>query len=1215
MQASRIINTSIKNNNKSMSSSYSRSSTKPITFISDVENTEQLRPTIHQHCQGTKKEDSSNIKRHVREVIPAAVAPSYVSSVITNPHRRGRYGVSIRQTNEQTQRAGFERSHSQRDCKMRRASSNPRLQSEVSAPKHQPSNSSDDVDKVAGSLFENKTPRLPHSDYKSNNRSKDHNSSINNPLQQPIQPNSAVQPPQVECSFAPVMRNLSAGSEGTPSGGTSLRRTAEASFSRTRESPANAVPARSSSLDRPQLGEAAKRFQSFVKADRERPVCVCSAAPYYERERVNMERKKEQLIAEAEAIRADIVLHRQQRQQLNQLYLSAQAAEECVRVKEDSLRERESALQEDEVKVEEREVRIRQERNDIEELRSALSLKEKDLEIKTKRYERESSELQEQVEVQKREKIRLATLQSELEKKKTELADEERHLKETKERLENQQREVLTEKRQIEKQKSALADAEMGADEKDAKLKRKEEDLKLKENSLEEQLVELKNLKRVNDKCDQAIRNKSTQLDNDLKQLQKQKTELNVDQERFNKEKDLWKLHIEIEKGKREEEYEKKDAEIQEMSKEIEQQVHQLREKKAILAEFEAELDLRANQLKNAEAQLVEKRVQESKREKGNADVEAELKRKNEGAEIERRQLLKRKEEVEKMEVECQAVRDELNREKEILKKKMNEIGIREDTVERTMKQIDDKQKNIELRESVLQSQEKRSEWYQSVMQDVVEEKQKLELNMTDFELEKRAFTEMRAVIEADQEKMTKLIRAREEALARLDLNVQQRAREVERQELLLDQRIVEESSNLKHKLLTVARPSDNPVVRQTNRLYQSSSSIGSTRQRMPLLPLNEVNRPASYRFQVSQMSPSSDRAIQSAAASTRKFFPKTTDLNMAFSSDITDGMSTQYGCLSSQGSTKGLSEIHSKKKKKIGRKHSTSKSSRKSPKPLHTISNIQSNSPSNDSCENIPPSDIEIDEEKKNSVDCRELAPFAPHPRLSHKRTSPGDSHRVRSNADLEQHLIITREEGDGHASLMEDIDDALATPREFRSSCAHIHTMLKGAETLPSLLAIKDVVEHQRRRGVAEEKSSALSCNDCMAYDSKHRPWSERKVKPVEEETFMSLELQEPTPTKNEMERQSIGLLGRINTDESYVNAEGEEERRGALQERQISEVESVSNERGGRRKAADHVKDYFHLSRNRFSVLINDSNNESGGLLLNGSLIDGLDSPLLL
>lgn len=97
---------------------------------------------------------------------------------------------------------------------------------------------------------------------------------------------------------------------------------------------------------------------------------------------------------ETEAIRREIVLQRQQKQQIAELLLKVQAAEECNKAKEDSLKSFEDALRKDQASVEEKEKEVAEQRNRAEELQSKAALMERKADKKGKQNLRDKQELE-----------------------------------------------------------------------------------------------------------------------------------------------------------------------------------------------------------------------------------------------------------------------------------------------------------------------------------------------------------------------------------------------------------------------------------------------------------------------------------------------------------------------------------------------------------------------------------------------------------------------------------------------------------------------------------------------------------------------------------------------------------------------------------------------------------------------------------------------------
>lgn len=134
---------------------------------------------------------------------------------------------------------------------------------------------------------DNKTPRVPPSSLQSSSGRQSPSASRTVGAQTSDEPNFPIRPGADE---TPKERRHLAGAALLRIEGSNSR---EASFSRGVELSSRGI--RSSSLDRHQTGDAEKKIQNVLKYDKGPPVCVCSAAPYYERERVNIEKKKAQM--------------------------------------------------------------------------------------------------------------------------------------------------------------------------------------------------------------------------------------------------------------------------------------------------------------------------------------------------------------------------------------------------------------------------------------------------------------------------------------------------------------------------------------------------------------------------------------------------------------------------------------------------------------------------------------------------------------------------------------------------------------------------------------------------------------------------------------------------------------------------------------------------------------------------------------------------------
>lgn len=222
-------------------------------------------------------------------------------------------------------------------------------------------------------------------------------------------------------------------------------------------------------------------------------------------------------------------------------------------------------------------------------------------------------------------------------------------------------------------------------------------------------------------------------------------------------------------------------------------------------------------------------------------------------------------------------------------------------------------------------------------------------------------------------------------------ISIHERVKDMHRQEALLENRVAENSGALKHhKLLTVSRPSDNPVVRQADRLCQTASSplprfdyYSAPQHRMPLLSLYDMN-PSARSNQGSAScggaaylpaGSSSTRMIRSAEASSSSrdpvVFASTIDLTALDAAGNTAGQltadetSSHSGrVLPSQRSNRSRSDANGKKRKN-SRKRASSKSASscgKSPqKKIHQQLLPSSESPGicQENSENVPPNDF----------------------------------------------------------------------------------------------------------------------------------------------------------------------------------------------------------------------------------------------------------------
>lgn len=571
----------------------------------------------------------------------------------------------------------------------------------------------------------------------------------------------------------------------------------------------------------PEQSEAERKLANFrLNRDASKHVCVCGASAYYERESVSLGKERLRLKQESERLQNEIANLRESRERISMRLLDVEEMESQLRSRDSVIAEKEAIVDEEMRRAADQLKRAKQRHVELDAKEEHLIQQEKSLEILKRKLEKERLDIQRLADEAAEDGRRATELSARLSRTEARLAEEKAQLAESLASCEELQRRLAVEAADQARRRAELDEKIATAENDEARLQRWENEIRLKEKFVEEHKNDAESIRLLNDEIKATLDHREADLEMRERDVDQQQSKIERLRQELKRDQEAWEAHRNEEERRlraEQETYGDNDKALdvygpcsvkralEEETENVAMERQLLEDREETLRAFERELDERSARLQETEETM---RKARTATDESTRQLEArwkEVTERESNVEAARRQLQQQKQALEAQKMKQEAAQAEVVRMRTAIEAEGTRFAEKETELMELEKTLTDREQRVSQRETALNSQEARSEWHQSVLKDVLDAKDRLELQAEDFELEKRAFEEMRAALTASHERAMTALKMREQALAALEVKVEARCRDVQRQEALLTQRLAQEGGNLKQKLLTVS--------------------------------------------------------------------------------------------------------------------------------------------------------------------------------------------------------------------------------------------------------------------------------------------------------------------------------------------------------------------------------------------------------------------------